>query len=120
MGENAFVRLQAAWEDGEASASAFSFWEIGRLHAKGRLHLDLAPHALYRRFLADGLRVVAVDAAIALRATELEGEGFHPDPADRIIAASALVGGHRLATADGRITDWARKTRLLATLDPTN
>lgn len=119
LGVRACGQLQAAWEERAVAVSSYSFWEIGLLHAKGRLSLDLVPHALYRCLLADGLRVVPVNVAIALRAAELESEAFHRDPADRIITASALIGGYQLATADRRITDWVRKTRLLATLDPT-
>ena len=118
MGENALRRLQAAWERGAVTVSAFSFWEIALLNDKGRLNLAISPRALHRRLRVDGLRTVSVDAEIAFRAAELANEGFHADPADRIIAATAVVGGYRLATADGRITSWARRSGLLSTLDP--
>jgi PIN domain nuclease of toxin-antitoxin system len=118
MGENALRRLQTAWDRGAVSVSTFSFWEVALLHAKGRLDLAISPCALHRRLRADGLRTVAVDAEIAFRAAELANEGFHADPADRIITATALVGGFRLATADGRITSWAGRSGLLPTLDP--
>ncbi|MDE0269388.1 MAG: hypothetical protein OXI96_10245 [Acidimicrobiaceae bacterium] len=55
---------------------------------------------------------------------ELGSEGFHADPADRIIVATAIIGGHQLATADHKITSWAQRSaqrsQLLATFDPTN
>lgn len=82
--------------------------------------LALSPQALHRRLLADGLEVVPVNAAIAIRAAELGGQGFGRDPADRIIAATALVAGYRLATADARIREWAGQTGMLATFDPTD
>ena len=33
-------------------------------------------------------------------------EGFHNDPADRFIVATALVGGHTLLTTDREILAW--------------
>lgn len=98
--------------------SSFTFWEIALLHAGGRLGLDLPPRALRRRLAADGLRTVAVDDETAFRSVELGAEGFHADPADRIIAATTMVGGYRLATADHRTAAWARRSRIVATLDP--
>ena len=44
--------------------------------------------------------------------------GFHGDPLDRFIAATAIVGGHSLVTADRQITQWAERTRLLEVIDP--
>ena len=120
MGTRTRARLQDSWEEGTVAVSSYSFWEIGLLRARGRLDLKLAPRAFWRRLRSDGLRVVPVDAEIALQAAELEGSGFHPDSADRIIAATALVGGYRLATADRKITAWAGRSRLLATVDPTD
>ena len=47
---------------------------------------------------------IPVDGEIGIRANSLAG--FHSDPADRIIVASALQG-HRLLTADDRILTWS-------------
>ena len=43
----------------------------------------------------------------AVRAVALEREGFHRDPADRFIVATALLGGHTLLTTDREILDWS-------------
>ena len=48
----------------------------------------------------------------------LDTEGFHPDPADRIITATAILGGYQLATVDTEITQWAQRTRQVAILNP--
>ena len=48
------------------------------------------------------VRFVPVDNAIALRSVSLPGT-FHSDPADRIIAATALVMGLPLVTKDEKI-----------------
>lgn len=118
LGVAARSEIQAAWDQGEAAASSFTFWELALHYSKGRLELDTSPRALYRHLIADGLRTVPVDDEIAMRSVELGGEGFHPDPADRIITATAILGGYQLATADRQITDWAERTRLVSILDP--
>ena len=87
-------------------------------HAKGRLELDVPPRVLHQNWIADGLRTIPVDDEIAIRSVELGASGFHPDPADRIITATAIVGGYQLATADEAIINWANQTRLVAILDP--
>ncbi len=67
--------------------------------------------------MADGLKSIPVNDEIAMRSVELGADGFHPDPADRIITATAIHGGYRLATADLAITDWAERTGLVSILD---
>ncbi len=118
LGERAEEEIQDAWERGAAAVSSFTFWEIGLLHARGRLGLNYLPSALHRRLVFDGMDTVPVDDSIALRAAELEHEGFHRDPADRIITATAIVNGFQLATSDQLITVWAERSGLVAILDP--
>jgi predicted nucleic acid-binding protein len=43
----------------------------------------------------------------SMRVGGLGVEGFHGDPADRIIVATALLLRCRLATLDEKIRDWA-------------
>ena len=54
--------------------------------------------------MEQGLIEIPVDGEIGIRANALQD--FHPDPADRIIVATAL-NGRRLVTADERILDWS-------------
>lgn len=44
--------------------------------------------------------------AIAERASTLETSGFHKDPADQLITATALVHKLRVASDDSRIRQW--------------
>ena len=44
--------------------------------------------------------------------------GFHRDPADQLIVATAMLGGMTLATMDMQIIDWADQTRLVPLVDP--
>lgn len=54
--------------------------------------------------LQAGLQEVPVNGGIALRAGQLAG--FHGDPADRIIVATALDNSAAIVTADSRILGW--------------
>ncbi|WP_420613817.1 PIN domain-containing protein [Candidatus Spongiisocius sp.] len=56
--------------------------------------------------IADGLRELPLHGTEAVRAVALEREGFHRDPADRFIVATALLGGHTLLTTDREIITW--------------
>ena len=118
IGPEARAEIQSAWEQRTAAVSSFTFWEIAMLHLAGRLDLDLSPRSLRQRLVADGLRILPVDDETAIRSAELGVEGFHGDPADRIIAATAIISGYRLATADRSITAWANQSRMVTTLDP--
>lgn len=57
-----------------------------------------------RDLLASGIVEIPVDGEIGIRAASLNS--LLRDPADRIIVATALVGDHRLVTADQRILRW--------------
>lgn len=97
----AAIRRAVARE--EALVSAISVWEVAMLVARTRLELSLAVDEwVARAESVSGFRFVPVDNRIALRAVQLPGT-FHPDPADRIIVATALVRGAQLATKDERI-----------------
>lgn len=66
-----------------------------------------------REQLEQGVVELAADGQTGIRAVSLAD--FHADPADRLIAATALEG-HRLVTADERILGWpGRLSRLRAT-----
>lgn len=51
-----------------------------------------------------GIKELPLDGEVALRAAELTG--LHADPADRFIAATALVHDATLITADERLLAW--------------
>ena len=118
LGKRFRVTLESAWNEGSVGASSFVFWEIAFLQSKGRLEIVEPPRHLRDQLLVNGLSIIPVDDEIAIRSVELGTEGFHPDPADRIITATAILGGHQLATADRAISDWANRTKLVSILDP--
>ena len=73
------------------------------LREKGRIRYPEDVSLWRREQLGQGLVEIPVDGEIGIRTCGLPD--FHPDPADRIIVATAL-GGHRLVTADERILAW--------------
>lgn len=83
--------------------SCISTWEVALLVTRGRLDLTMDCRDWIGRCEAlPFLRFIPADNAILLRSVLLEPP-LHPDPADRIIAATALVHGATLVTADGRL-----------------
>ncbi len=85
----------------DIAVSPISCWEIATKEAKGRLALDRPIDVWVRQALArPSIRLVALSAEIAIRAGQLGEQGFHGDPADRIIVASAITHGAELVTKD--------------------
>ncbi len=119
LGRRTVDLLSEALARSELAASAIVFTEVARLHVKGRVDLGMSPERWLRERVLDGLRVVPVTPEIAVRASMLETTGFHGDPMDRLITATAMEGDHTLVTADRRIVEWADRTRLLTVLVPT-
>src|SRR5580692_7715062 len=97
---------------GNLLLSMMSVWEVGMLESKGRLQLFTPCEQWVRDALAmPGLSVAPLTPEIALASSRLP-QPFHGDPADRIIVATARALGARLATADSKIREYARKRHL--------
>lgn len=79
------------------------------LWQKGRLDLLVPVDIMYRELIQGGLNDIAVTGDIGVRAANLAD--FHKDPADRLIVATALAGGHQLVTSDRKILDWSGPLR---------
>ena len=76
---------------------------------KGRLDVDLNLNAAewHRELVGRGFIEAPVGGSVAARAGGLPD--MHGDPADRIIVATAIDGGHRLITSDRAILDWTHE-----------
>lgn len=99
------VELRSAIDDSRDRCwlSPVSVWELGKLAERGRIEIELG----YREWVEESRRRLPLHDApltseIALRSLELELA--HEDPADRFLAATALVGELTLATLDQRLT----------------
>ena len=90
-------------QDRSIRVSAISVWEVAQLVARGRLELTMDVDDWVARSEAlPFLDFVPVDNRIALRSTRLP-EPLHPDPADRMIIATALSIGAPLVTKDRKL-----------------
>jgi len=104
--------LRAALDGSEAELwlSPISVWELGMLAERGRVRLKTNVRAwveeAHRRF---PLRDAALTREVAVVSHELSLP--HRDPADRFLAATAIVHGLTLMTVDERL----RRARWLAT-----
>ncbi len=112
------AEVETALADGGVAVSAATFIETTRLHHHERIDLGCHPSVWRRQRLQTGLREIPVDGDIAVESVLLMNSGFHRDPADQLIAATAMVGGLTLATTDAQIVEWAGQTRLISVLDP--
>lgn len=96
--------LRGAIDDasGNVWLSPISVWELGMLHARGRVELEGGPRAWVTRALSRfPLAEASLTTDIALRSHEVDLD--HRDPADRLLAASALVHGLTMMTVDERL-----------------
>jgi len=108
LGVAACQQIEDAAYGGRLAISAITVWEIGMLDAKGRIALGAPCEKWVATALTlPGLRLVGLEPDIAVASTRLPGE-FHPDPADRILVATARALDATLATADERIINYSR------------
>ena len=96
-------RLRRRLERDERAISPVSIWEVALFAEIKRIRVGIDVRAFLDEALqAEGLRVVPLTPAICVRGSKF-GALFPRDPADRMIAATALELGVPLATSDERI-----------------
>lgn len=93
-----------------ALISPISCWEIGTLLEKGRISLDRELYTwISDLFSAEGVEPAPLTPQAAVGASLLGGIGFHGDPADRFLYATARELTTSFVTKDDRIHQFARK-----------
>ncbi len=92
--------------------------EMVRLNREGVISMGMSPISWCRNLLETGVVDIPVDYRIATEAVLLADKGFHADPMDQVIAATAIVGGYELATFDRSIIDWSKHNSELRVVDP--
>ena len=104
LGRQTHQLLDQAWATRSVAVSAITFWEIAMLHDKSRIAFTADVGLWRQELLAAGLGEIPVDGIIGVTAGNLS----YPkgDPSDRLIIATAIVGGHQLATSDRDILNW--------------
>ena len=88
----------------ELAISAVSFWEVAMLISKRRLRSSDPTKELRRQILDAGVIELPLTGEIAILAGELDS--LRADPTDRFIAATAILNGATLVTADERLLRW--------------
>ena len=103
------VRHELENPENELWLSPVSTWEALLLHARGKIQLT----GNLRNWVSDAtgpMREAPLTHEVVLAAHELPFA--HPDPADRFLAATALVFGLTLVTADRRLLGLGTVTTL--------
>jgi len=114
LGAGAAGAMNRAGREDRLSISAITLWEIGLLASKQRIDLHRDVMEWVHEVLAlPGLSLVQLLPEIAVTSTRLPFE-MHPDPADRILVATARRFGATLVTADRALLDLAGSGRFKA------
>lgn len=95
--------IESAALDGHMHVSPMTIWEVGMLVAKKRVRLGMDCLVWVQNALAvPGTRLCPLSPEIAVDSTRLPG-GFHGDPADRLLVATARIMRLTLVTQDKKI-----------------
>ncbi|HBA88399.1 MAG TPA: PIN domain nuclease [Geobacter sp.] len=105
LSKKALTELEKGRDMGNLACSTISLWEIAMLMNKGRVKVAIPP----RDFLADiiaasRLQVLPITPDIAFYSC-YHADFAHGDPADRIIAATALHHKATLLTSDTKLRE---------------
>ncbi len=108
------VIQEAYWSNSGVYVSLFTAWEVGMLASKGRVTLATPPDAWFDALIGmPGIRLAPLTPRILIESSIMPGTP-PTDPADRIIAATARLMGHRLITRDRRLLAYAEQGHILA------
>jgi PIN domain nuclease of toxin-antitoxin system len=109
LGKQSQRLINNALADDSLAISAISFWELAMLVEKRRLRSVKSPGERRIEMLSQGIRELPLTGDIAILAGELES--LHGDPADRIIAATAIAHDATLMTADANLLRWKHRLK---------
>lgn len=104
LGKKSTVLAREAWNRECLAVSAISFWELAMIYAGNRVELAADPAEMRGILLQTGMIEIPIDGEIAMLSVRLDLP--HKDPADRLIAATAIVKGAALLTADTKLLQW--------------
>ncbi len=117
IGRTARIAIERSARNGALLVAAISVWEVAMLVAWGRITLAMSVDEWVAASLRPpGLRLVPLDAEIAIDSVRLPDFADHEDPADRMIIATARREG-ALVTTDATILAWAARHGHLRTID---
>ena len=101
LSKKARAAIRDARQKTGVAVATITLWELAWLAENGRIQVVGSVESFVRDTVA---RVILqpITPEIAALAVQLPA-GFPKDPADRLITATAMVGGAKLVTADERI-----------------
>lgn len=100
----ASTAVAAGTEAGQLACADISLWEIAMLRTRGRLELpDGIDTAGFVSDVLTSLQVQVLPISPQIAALAQDPRFDHGDPADRLIAATAIAEGLPLITADTRL-----------------
>ena len=109
LGRHAAKAINLASRENRLAVSAITPWEIGLLASKKRITVYKDVLEWVRDALAKpGVALVPLEPEIAVASTCLPFE-MHPDPADRVLVATARHLGATLVTADQALLALSKK-----------
>ena len=99
--------IALAQENNQLFISSISLWEIAMLYFKKRISIYEPIKAFLESIVnIHGAIIKDISPEVAAESILL-ADGFHGDPADRIIVATTKVHGAVLLTRDHKILSWA-------------
>ena len=104
IGPRSKVLIEEAASQERILISSISFWEMALLVSKQRLRIGKSPSELRLELLETGVTELPVTGPISILSVDLKS--LHGDPADRFIAATAIIHGATLMTADADLLRW--------------
>ena len=105
LSDNVKMLIKQTETDQRAIAS-ISIWEFAMMVAKGRIKVKIDPKRWLNNAIGNsGLQVIELTPEIAMESCNLPG-GFHKDPADQIIVATARTHNLTLLTKDRKIIEY--------------
>lgn len=103
LGKKARQLIENAYHREEIAVAPISFWEVGMLVSSGRLLFSGDLSEWRASLLNTGFTEIPADGAVSLVGSSLKN--FAGDPADRLIAATAMASEARLVTADNNLLE---------------
>jgi PIN domain nuclease of toxin-antitoxin system len=105
-------QIEEKAREGQVFIPAICVWEVALLEKRGRLAFSTDIGQWVDQALsAPGIQLMALTPDIAIDSCHLS-EPFHPDPADRLIVATARALNARLVTGDERIMAYGKEGHL--------
>lgn len=107
--------INDAIDQNQLLLSAMSLWEVAQLNSQNRVRLSLPVKDWLNQIIdIPGLSLVPITPEIATLSCDLQG--FHKDPADRIIAATALIAQAKIVTRDRLLINYPKLKNLVESI----